>query len=140
MSTAKSLPILAAIGVLCVASASPVSGQIFGRRLTIKPNSYRVTIVSHFDQPVTIGLFGRQSDATFRVQFDGGRSAYRAELIKGERMVCVWDASGSLLFAADLYVDSSGTLDVGDIAMDGPVGKGAAAKSPPHMPTLRIRP
>jgi hypothetical protein len=138
--------------VLCVGWAGSASGQIIGSA-RIRQESYRVKIVSHFGIPVTVGIFGKQTDATFRLRFDGGRTGpdvYTQNLIAGQRVVCVWDSSGDLLFIADLNIDASGTLE-----LPGPAEYGAArrdgaamrdeaaapARAPrPNLPTLKIQP
>jgi hypothetical protein len=101
--------------------------------------------------PVTVGIFGQQKDATFRVRFDGGRrgpDVYSQDLIAGERVVCVWDTNGTLLFIADLNIDASGTLELPSSEEYGAAGRddaatldGAApARSPkPDLPRLRIK-
>ena len=145
---------VALLGMLVVSAgwASPASGQITGSA-RIRPDSYRVRIVSNFGIPVTVGIFGQPKDATFRVRFDGGRSGpdvYTQNLIGGERVVCVWDARGALLFIADLTIDASGTLELPEPAEYGaPRRGGAAARSEqaapaqvprPDLPRLRIQP
>ena len=83
--------------------------------MRIRQNSYRVKIVANFGLPVTVGIFGREQDATCWIRFDGGRrgpDVYTQTLIAGERVVCVWDSTGSLLFIANLLVDSSGVLEL----------------------------
>ena len=118
--------------VLCVGWAGSASGQIIGSA-RIRQESYRVKIVSHFGIPVTVGIFGRQTDATFRLRFDGGRTGpdvYTQNLIAGQRVVCVWDSSGDLLFIADLNIDASGTLELPGPAeyRGGSPGRGSHAR------------
>jgi hypothetical protein len=133
--------------VVCVAVATSASGQRIGRS-RIRSSEYRVKVVSHFGIPVTIGIFGRQKDATFRVTFDGGRTGpdvYSLSLLSGERVICVWDTRGSLLFISDVVVDRSGTLDIPDVGY-APARGGAAERGEardggagPDIPRLRIR-
>lgn len=101
--------------------------------------------------PVTVGIFGRQKDATCRIRFDGGRTGpdvYSQDLIAGERVVCVWDTNGALLFIADLSIDASGTLELPGSAEYGAAGRDGAAmldgaapaRSPkPDLPRVRIK-
>ena len=138
--------------VVCVGWADSASGQITGSA-RIRQESYRVKIVSHFGIPVTVGIFGKQTDATFRLRFDGGRTGpdvYTQNLIAGQRVVCVWDSSGDLLFIADLNIDASGTLELpgpaefGAARRDGAAMRdeaAAPARAPrPNLPTIKIQP
>lgn len=124
--------------------ASAASPPVIGSA-RIRQNSHRVKIVSQFGIPVTVGIFGRQEDATFRVRFDGGRTGpdvYSQNLIAGERVVCVWDGRGTLLFIADLNVDASGTLELpGGVEYGGAAREGAAAAraARPDLPRLKIK-
>lgn len=130
--------------VLCAGWVSSASGQIGSAR--IRQDSYRVKIVSNFGIPVTVGIFGRQKDATLRVRFDGGRTGpdvFTEDLIAGERVVCVWDSRGALLYIADLLVDSRGTLELPGPAEYGAARDGAAAAAraeKPDLPRLKIQP
>lgn len=135
---------------LCAGWATSASSQVFGNA-RIRQDSYRIKIVSQFGIPVTVGVFGRQNDATFRVRFDGGRTGpdvYSENLIAGERVVCVWDTDGVLLFIANLNIDASGTLELpgsqefGAARRDGAamLDGAAPARSPkPDLPRLRIK-
>ena len=129
--------------VLCVGWAGSASGQIIGSA-RIRQESYRVKIVSHFGIPVTVGIFGKQTDATFRLRFDGGRTGpdvYTQNLIAGQRVVCVWDSSGDLLFIADLNIDASGTLELPGPAEYGAARRrGATARGEPAAPAESPRP
>jgi len=101
--------------------------------------------------PVTVGIFGQQKDATFRVRFDGGRTGpdvYSQDLIAGERVVCVWEPNGTLLFIANLNIDASGTLELPGSEEYGAAGRDGAAirdgaapaRSPkPDLPRLQIK-
>ena len=144
----RSCVVFLGVLVLCAGSAGSASGQIIGSA-RIRQDSYRVKIVSNFGIPVTVGIFGQAKDATFRLRFDGGRTGpdvYTQNLIAGERVVCVWDSSGSLLFIADLNIDASGTLELPGPALYGaPRRDGAAAAAParaprPDLPRLKIQP
>ena len=138
-------PCLAFLGVLVLSLgwAGSASGQAIGN-VRIRQDSYRVKIVSNFGIPVTVGIFGRQRDATLRVRFDGGRTGpdvYAEDLIAGERVVCVWDSRGSLLFIADLTIDSSGTLELpGPEAYGAPARDGAQVLGEPAAPARAGRP
>jgi len=138
--------------VLCIGWAGTASGQIIGSA-RIRQDSYRVKIVSHFGIPVTVGIFGRQQDATFRLRFDGGRTGpdvYTQNLIAGQRVVCVWDSRGDLLFIADLDIDASGTLELPGPAEYGAARRGGAAMRDeaaaparagrPDIPRVKIQP
>ena len=152
MLTNRSCVVFLGVLALCAGWANSASGQVFGST-RIRQDSYRVKIISQFGMPVTVGIFGQQKDATFRVRFDGGRTGpdvYSQDLIAGERVVCVWDSRGSLLFIADLTIDSSGTLELpgpevhGAPARDGAqvLGEPAAPARAgrPDLPRVRIQP
>jgi hypothetical protein len=86
-------------------------------QLRIRPDledrEYKVNIVSQFGVPVTIGLFGRKKDATSRLAYDGVQpDEVLWRLDGGERVVVVWDRKGRLMFASELLVDRSGTLEI----------------------------
>jgi hypothetical protein len=145
--TGRSSVVFVGALALSLVWAASASGQVFGRA-RITSDSYRVRIVSQFGIPVTIGIFGRQDDATARIRFDGGRTGpdvtFR-NLIGGERVICVWDAHGTLLFIADLIVDSSGTLEIPGVmaAAHAAEGRESAAPAPkmssPDIPRLNIK-
>ena len=149
MSTNRSCVAFLGVLALCAGWANSASGQVFGST-RIRQDSYRVKIISQFGMPVTVGIFGQQKDATFRVRFDGGRTGpdvYSQDLIAGERVVCVWDPSGVLLFIANLNIDASGTLELPGAEEYGAAGRDGAAmldgaapaRSPkPDLPRLRI--
>jgi hypothetical protein len=104
-----------------------------------------VKIVANFGIPVTVGIFGREQDATCWIRFDGGRrgpDVYTQTLIAGERVVCVWDSTGSLLFIANLLVDSSGVLELpsAEYGASGREDAAAAAPARPDLPKLKIKP
>ena len=143
---------LLSVLVLGAGWVGTASGQIVGSA-RIRQESYRVKIVSHFGIPVTVGIFGRQQDATFRLRFDGGRTGpdvYTQNLIAGQRVVCVWDSRGDLLFIADLDIDASGTLELPGPAEYGAARRGGAAMRDeaaaparagrPDIPRVKIQP
>jgi hypothetical protein len=90
-------------------------------------NEYRVTVDSTgYGIPHTVGFFGRQDSAQIRIRFDGGRAGTGPDittvtLFGGERMVCVWDTSGNILFYSTAIIDRRGTLFI-----PGGAGRGAA--------------
>lgn len=137
-----------AYGLLSVVLADSSPAQV--PRLRVQTSrSYDVTIVSHFGIPVRVGIFGYSKDATFRLDFDGGRTGpdvYTQELIAGDRVIIVWDTRGRRLFVAEVTIDSKGTLHLepqfGAAAARAEGGNprvgGAAAEG--DIPRLKITP
>jgi len=132
-------------GVISIWSESSVEAQV--PRLRVAQRSHDVTIISRFGIPVRVGIFGYAKDATFRLDFDGGRSGpdvYTQELIAGERVVFVWDTARRPLLVAQVSIDSDGELELGPLYAAAASEPGAARDAAPKegfgLPQLQIKP
>ncbi len=116
------------LGLLVLVGGTWAFGQLRPQPTprNLERNEYRVTVDSTgYGIPHTVGFFGRQNSAQLRIRFDGGRAGTGPDittvtLYGGERMVCVWDARGDILFYCTAIIDRPGTLVI-------PVGAGRAA-------------
>lgn len=80
---------------------------------------FKFTIKNKITNPICVGIFGIESDATFRVELDAGATFVTPSdefLIGGNRMVVVWDTVGpgnpAILFSEKILVLGETGLDI----------------------------
>lgn len=143
--------LISGAGVFClVAVAAGVTTAQMGR-LPIQPiqpsqTSYKVRLVNEMGYPIRIKMVRFGSGRYLEEDLSRTGSVTR-ELYAGERVLCVWDRSQRLTFAAQVNVDTSGTLRLRPMAYPAagasPLGaplRGKARQSADPLPRLKLEP
>jgi hypothetical protein len=137
------------VGVAVVSLAALLAGATRGQigRLPIQPSqsSYTVRLVNEMGYPIRVKMVRFGSGRYLEEDLSRNGSVTR-ELYAGERVLCVWSRDQTLRLAAQVDVDTSGTLRLRPIAYPAAgaapraVPQGAPRQSMEPLPRLKLEP
>ena len=135
------------VSLLAILTVGVTSAQIGRLPIQADPSSYRVRFVNEMGYPVRVKMVRFGSGRYLEEDLARGSSVTR-ELYAGERVLCVWSRDQTLRLAAQVNVDTAGTLRIRPIAyspaeaapLGAPRGKPARRQSMEPLPRLKLEP
>ena len=130
---------LVALVALLILQSQVVQSQVGDLQIEPNQQAYQVRLVNQMGYPIRLKMVRYGRGNYLEVDLPANGSTTR-QLYSGERVLCVWDRQQFLTLAAQVNVDSSGTLRIRPI--DYPYAaraEEAAEPAAPGAPRVRAK-